>query len=59
MEGDVITMSELFTFERERLDEDGKVVGKLRPTGIIPAFHKGLAQRGIDLPVEVFQPEWA
>ena len=58
MEGDVITMSELFTYQRERLDEDGKVVGQLRPTGIIPAFHKGLASRGIDLPVDVFQPEW-
>ncbi len=58
MEGDVITMSELFAFHREGVDEDGKVIGKLRPTGIIPAFYKGLAQRGIDLPVEVFQPEW-
>jgi pilus assembly protein CpaF len=59
MEGDIITMSELFAFEREGLDENGKVIGQLRPTGIIPAFHKGLAQRGIDLPVEVFQPDWA
>ena len=59
MEGDIITMSELFTFHREGLDEDGKVLGKLQATGIIPAFHKGLAQRGIDLPIEVFEPNWS
>ena len=58
MEGDVITMSELFTFKREGMDEDGKVLGSLQPTGIIPAFHKHLEHRGIDLPVEVFQPNW-
>jgi len=59
MEGDIITMSELFTFQREGLDEDGKVLGKLQATGIIPAFHKGLEQRGIDLPIEVFEPNWS
>ena len=58
MEGDVITMSELFTFKREGMDENGKVLGSLQPTGIIPAFHKHLKNRGIDLPVEVFQPNW-
>jgi pilus assembly protein CpaF len=59
MEGDIITMSELFTFQREGLDENGKVLGRLQATGIIPAFHKGLAQRGIDLPIEVFEPNWS
>jgi len=59
MEGDIITMSELFVFEREGMDEDGNILGKLRATGIIPAFHKYLSQRGIDLPIEVFSPEWA
>jgi len=58
MEGDVITMSELFTFKRKGIDENGRVLGGLEPTGIIPAFHKHLEHRGIDLPVEVFQPHW-
>lgn len=58
MEGDVITMSELFSFKREGIGEDGRVLGSLEPTGIIPAFHKGLEHRGIDLPVTVFQPDW-
>ncbi len=54
MEGEVITMSELFRFEREGLDQEGNVLGQLRATGIIPAFHKHMKRRGIDLPVEVF-----
>jgi pilus assembly protein CpaF len=54
MEGDIITMSELFRFEREGMDEEGNVLGELRATGIIPAFHKSLKHLGIDLPVETF-----
>ena len=54
MEGDIITMSELFTFKREGLDEEGMVKGELIPTGIVPAFHKDLKRRGIDLPVSLF-----
>lgn len=56
MEGDVVTMSELFRFEREGLDSDGNVLGHLRPTGIIPAFYKALQCKGIQLPVELFEP---
>jgi pilus assembly protein CpaF len=59
MEGDVITMSELFKFEREGLDENNQVIGQLRATGIIPSFHRDLASRGIDLPIEVFEPDWS
>jgi pilus assembly protein CpaF len=54
MEGDVITMSEIFKFERRGLDPEGKVIGELKPTGIIPAFQRELARKGIDLPVETF-----
>jgi len=58
MEGEVITMSELFSFEREGLDEEGNVLGELRATGIIPAFQKQLARKGIVIPVETFEPMW-
>ena len=54
MEGDIITMSELFRFEREGMDENGNVIGELRPTGIVPSFHRDLKRRGIDLPIELF-----
>ena len=58
MEGDIITMSELFTFDRSSVDDEGKVIGKIKATGVVPAFYKGLAPRGIDLPIETFEPEW-
>jgi pilus assembly protein CpaF len=54
MEGDIITMSELFAFERQGIDKDGKVIGALKATGIIPGFHKQITRKGIDLPVELF-----
>jgi len=58
MEGDIITMSELFTFERQGLDAEGNVLGSLRATGVIPSFHKKLARKGIEIPVESFEPSW-
>jgi pilus assembly protein CpaF len=54
MEGDIITMSELFKFNRRGMSPTNEVLGELAPTGIIPAFHKDLARKGIDLPVSVF-----
>ena len=57
MEGEIITMSELFRFERQGVDEDGMIIGGLQATGIVPGFHKTLSSRGIDLPIEVFHPE--
>jgi pilus assembly protein CpaF len=54
MEGEIVTMSELFTFERNGLDENKEVVGSLRPTGIVPAFHRTLRTKSIDIPIEVF-----
>ena len=56
MEGDIITMSELFRFERDGVDDEGNILGGLRATGIVPAFHKEVTTRGIDLPIEVFSP---
>ena len=52
-------MSELFTFQREGLDENGNILGGLKATGIVPGFHKKLVARGIDLPIAVFNPEGA
>ena len=54
MEGDVITMSEIFAFERRGLDANGNVLGELKATGVVPAFHRRLAARGIELPVSLF-----
>ena len=49
MEGDVITMQDLFVFEHQGLDEEGKTIGRFRPTGVRPSFADKLAVRGIDL----------
>jgi pilus assembly protein CpaF len=58
MEGDIITMSDLFSFERQGMDENGKVLGRLKATGVVPAFYKSLAPRGLMLPIETFDPDW-
>jgi len=49
MEGDVITMQDLFVFERQGLTEEGKVIGRFRPTGVRPGFADTLIARGVDL----------
>lgn len=49
MEGDVITMQDIFKYEREGMNEDGEVVGRFRSTGIRPKFADRLKAYGIDL----------
>ena len=56
MEGDMITMSEIFTFRRFGMDKDNNVVGRLEATGVVPAFHARVALRGIRLPISAFSP---
>lgn len=53
MEGDMITMSDIFEFEQTGV-EGGKIVGRLRPTGIRPKFTDRLEAAGIYLPPSVF-----
>jgi len=53
MEGDVITMTDLFVFEQTGL-ENGKVIGRLRPTGLRPRFMEKIEQSGIHLPASIF-----
>jgi pilus assembly protein CpaF len=54
MEGEVITMQELFVFERQGLNPDGSVKGEFRPTGIRPKFADNLKARGIPMPGGLF-----
>ena len=53
MEGDIITMTDLFVFEQVGM-EAGKVVGRLRPTGLRPKFMDKIEYAGIHLPASVF-----
>jgi pilus assembly protein CpaF len=56
MEGETVTMTEIFSFQRRGISPEGKVQGELRPTGIVPGFYKRIKQRGIALPIERFTP---
>ncbi|GAB4457840.1 MAG: CpaF family protein [Anaerolineales bacterium] len=53
MEGDVITMTDIFVFEQTGM-EAGKVVGRLRPTGLRPKFMDKIEAAGINLPPSIF-----
>ena len=55
MEGDVVTMQEIFVFERRGVDQDGNVQGDLVPTGLRPHFAKRLQLAGIALPIHLFE----
>ncbi len=56
MEGNVITMQEIFAFHQKRLDSDGSVRGAFRFMGIRPRFAEKLKMVGINLPQEIFDP---
>jgi pilus assembly protein CpaF len=53
MEGEVITLTDLFVFEQTGLEE-GKIIGRLRPTGLRPKFMDRIEATGIHLPASVF-----
>jgi pilus assembly protein CpaF len=57
MEGDVITMQEVFRFRQTGINAEGHVQGRFEATGIRPRFVDYLAARGISLPSELFRPE--
>jgi pilus assembly protein CpaF len=54
MEGDVVVMQDIFTFEQTGLDERGKIVGSLRPTGVRPKFVEKFERQNIYLPPNIF-----
>jgi len=55
MEGDIITMQDIFVFDKMGITEAGKVMGRFRATGIRPRFYDRLQACGITLPPEIFQ----
>ena len=57
MEGDVVTMQDIFRFRQLGIDTDGKVLGRFESTGIRPRFMDKLASRGSNLSAELFRPE--
>lgn len=56
MEGEIIQMQDIFTFNRLRTEEDGTVVGEFRATGLRPKCLDEMQRRGVQLPMEYFDP---
>ena len=55
MEGDTVTLQDLFVFEKRGLSEDGRVLGRFAATGIRPRFYERMLAYGIHLPAEIFE----
>jgi pilus assembly protein CpaF len=55
MEGDIVTMQEIFLFEKMGITQDGKVIGRFRATGVRPRVCERLKASGIHLPADMFE----
>jgi pilus assembly protein CpaF len=56
MEGDIIQMQEIFKYQREGYDADGKIMGSFRATGVRPKLLTDLKAHGFDIPASYFDP---
>lgn len=54
MEGDIITLQDIFVYEQKGKDENGRVIGRFRPTGIRPKFMDKLMNSGIQVSNDIF-----
>jgi pilus assembly protein CpaF len=55
MEGQIITLQDLFVFEKRGIDPEGRIVGRFAATGIRPKFYEKLVSAGIRLRTEIFE----
>ena len=55
MEGDIITMQEIFTFEKLGVGPDGRTLGRFRATGVRPKCCERLAAAGLSVPNDTFE----
>jgi pilus assembly protein CpaF len=56
MEGEVISMQEIFRYERLGLAPDGKIIGRFNATGVRSAYSDRFKQWGYDLPASIYEP---
>jgi pilus assembly protein CpaF len=54
MEGQVVTMQDIFVFDQHGMDENGKVIGTMRSTGLRPKFADRIESAGIAMPPDLF-----
>ncbi len=57
LEGDQITMQDIFEFRQTGVAEDGRILGGIRPTGAVPTFIEEIQTRGIDIDRSLFDPQ--
>ena len=55
LEGEQVTMQDIFVFEKSGVAENGKVLGRFKATGVRPRFYEKLRSSGIQLPASLFQ----
>jgi len=55
LEGEQVTMQDIFLFEKSGIAENGKVLGRFKATGVRPRFYEKLRSSGITLPASLFQ----
>jgi len=55
LEGEQIVMQDIFAFKQTGVDERGKILGEMRPTGAIPTWIDQLRSRGIEPDMTMFQ----
>ncbi|MCX7287313.1 MAG: CpaF family protein [Rhodobacterales bacterium] len=56
MEGDVISMQEVFRFERLGVEPNGRIIGRFNATGIRSSYSDRFRQWGFDLPASIYEP---
>jgi pilus assembly protein CpaF len=54
IETDIVTLQDIFVFEKRGLSPEGKVIGRFAATGILPKFNEKLIAAGIRLPTDLF-----
>ena len=57
MEGDVLTMQDIFRFEQKSIDEDGRIIGSLQATGMRPKYYETIVDNGVQLSMDLFHPK--
>jgi pilus assembly protein CpaF len=55
MEGDVITLQDIFRFQQDGFDAEGRVRGRFTATGFVPRFYDDLQRRGIAVDLDIFR----
>jgi pilus assembly protein CpaF len=55
MEGEIVTMQDIFVFRKRGIRENGEVIGDFMPTGVRPKFAEKLLVTGIQLPSSMFE----